>query len=246
MNVLICTILRNEARFLDRWHAQIREMVTTFKDDHFGLSVFENDSSDGSFAKLAALDWSFLSNYTFSSNKLNTPAFIGGKHPQRVQLLAACRNRCIAQYPFFGDASHVLFVEADISYPMDVADKLIHQEKHYGRTFDVLTPKSVHADRPGPNNIYDTWGTRKTDKDTDWKDEYDQNAGLEAVWASFGCMPIYRADAFRNGVGFGGFNERLGIPDCDPVVLCENMRKKGYDQIYWDTRLEVAHTTDGA
>ena len=81
MNILICTILRNESKFLDTWYAQIKQIVTTFKDDHFALSVYENDSSDGTFAKLAAYDWSFLSNHVFTSAKLNSPYFVGGKHP---------------------------------------------------------------------------------------------------------------------------------------------------------------------
>lgn len=242
MNVLICSIIRNEARFLDTWYAQIKEIATTFKDDSFSLSVFENDSTDGSFAKLAAFDWSFLSNYTLTSNKLNSPFFHGGKHPQRVQLLAACRNRCMYQFPFFSEVSHVLFIEADITYTIDVADKIIHHEKHYGRSFDVLTPKSVHGDRPGPDNIYDSWGTRKTYKDTDWKDEYSQVGGLTPMWAVFHCFMMIRAEPLKKGVCFGGVNERLGISDCDPVVLCENLRKAGHDQIYWDPSLEVKHT----
>jgi hypothetical protein len=245
MNILICSIIRNEARFLDTWHAQIKEIATTFKDDSISLSVFENDSTDGSFAKLAAYDWSFLSNYTLTSHKLNAPFFHGGKHPQRTQLLAACRNRCISQFPFLKDVCHVLFIEADITYTIDVADKIIHHEKHYGQAFDVFTPKSVHADRPGPNNIYDSWGTRKTQNDVDWHDEYDQNtAGHTPMWAVFHCFMMLNAEPIKKSIAFGGFNERLGIPDCDPVVLCENFRKAGYDKIYWDPSLEVAHTVN--
>jgi hypothetical protein len=244
MNILICSIIRNEAKFLDTWHSQIKEIATTFKDDSISLSVFENDSTDGSFAKIAGYDWSFLSNYVLTSTKLNAPCFIGGKHPTRVQLLAQCRNRCMYQFPFLSDVSHVLFIEADITYTIDVADKIIHHEKYYGRKFDVFTPKSVHSDRPGPDNIYDSWGTRKTDKDTDWKDEHSQVGGLAPMWAVFHCFALYRAEPIKKGISFGGFNKRLGIPDCDPVVMCENFREAGYGEIYWDTDLEVKHTVN--
>lgn len=246
MNIIICSIIRNEARFLDTWYAQIKELATSFKDDSISLSVFENDSTDGSFAKLASYDWSFLSNYVLSSTKLNAQFFHGGKHPNRTALLALCRNRCMYQFPFLSDVSHILFIEADITYTLDVADRIIHHEKHYGRTFDVLTPKSVHADRSGPDNIYDSWGTRKTAADTDWKDEYSQVGGLAPMWAVFHCFQMIRAEPIKKGICFGGVNERLGIPDCDPVVLCENLRKAGYSEIYWDPSLEVKHTTDGA
>jgi hypothetical protein len=244
MNVLICSIIRNEAKFLDTWHAQIKEIATSFKDDSISLSVFENDSTDGSFAKIAAYDWSFLSNYVIASTKLNAPCFVGGKSPLRVELLAQCRNRCIFQFPFLRDVSHVLFVEADVTYTLDVADKIIHHEKYYGKKLDVFTPKSVHADRPGPNNIYDSWGTRKGPNQTDWKDEDGQTGGFEPMWAVFNCFALYSAEPIKKGIGFGGVNPRLGIPDCDPVVICENFRKAGYDQIYWDTNLEVAHTVN--
>lgn len=244
MNILICSIIRNEIKFLDKWHAQIKAIVETFKEDSISLSVFENDSTDGSFAKMASYDWSFLSNYVLSSNKLNAPYFFGGKHPQRVQLLGQCRNRAIYQFPFVKDVSHVLFIEADIEYTTETADKIIHHEKYYGKKLDVFTPKSVHAGRPGPNNIYDSWGTRKTQNQTDWKDEDGQNGGFEPMWAVFNCFALYNAEPIKKGIAFGGYNERLAIPDCDPVVLCENFRKAGYDQIYWDTNLEVAHTVN--
>lgn len=241
MNILICTIVRNEMKFLDKWYTQIKEMVTSFKDDNFSLTVFENDSTDGSFQKIASYDWSFLANFSIITCKLNSPYYFGGKHPQRVANLAFCRNKAIYQFPFLNDVSHILFFETDVECSLDVKDKIIHHEKHYGKKMDVFCGKSVH---PGTENIYDSWGTRKTPNQTDWKDADGQTAGFEPMWSVFNCFVIYNAEPIKKGITFGGFNERLGIPDCDTVVLCENFRKAGYDKIYWDTNLHVTHTVN--
>jgi hypothetical protein len=238
MNVLICSIIRNESKFLDKWYEQIRRTVKSMPEVTFSLSIYENDSTDDSAVRIAGYDWSFLSSYVRTSAKLNCPYFIGGKTPARTEILAFCRNQTMYNSPFLGMMDYILFVEPDTEYSHETVEKIINHEKHYGQKLDVFCGKSVH---PNSDNIYDSWGTRKTPNQTDWKDEDGQTAGFEPMWSVFNCLVLYNAEPIKKGFTFGGVNNRLNIPDCDTVVICENFRANGYDKIYWDTNLKVQH-----
>lgn len=238
MKVLICSIIRNEAKYLDKWYAQIKEMCEKFPDIQFSISVFENDSTDGSYAKIMGYDWSFAYSYMHSTAKMNVPYFIGGKTPQRTELLAFCRNSSIYRFPFLSQTDYVLFIEPDVTYSMDTADRILNHEKYYGQKLDVFCGKSVH---PNTDHLYDSWGTRKGPSQTDWKEEDGESGGFESMWSAFNCLVLYNAEPIKRGIAFGGINNRLGIPDCDTVVICENFRKAGFDKIYWDTNLKVTH-----
>lgn len=237
-NILLTTIVRNEARYLDRWHSQIKDIVGHFRSEHsFGLSVFENDSEDGSALKLGTFDWGDLPR-SITTARLGSPYFVGGKHPFRTQLLADARNRAIFGFPMLASMDWVLSIEPDIQFTMEVVDRLINHERHYGRRFDIFTGKSVH---PGTVRLYDSWGTRKTAGQTDWAEADSTENGLEPLWSTFNCLALYRADAIRQGHTFGGVNPRTSQPDCDTAVICERFRQTGFNEIYWDTRLPVAH-----
>lgn len=237
--ILISTIVRNEARYLDRYYGQLRAMAEKLPEHQFALSIFENDSDDGSAAKLASFDWSFLPAFHLTSAKLQTPHFIGGKHPVRTQLLADARNRSLFYCGFLPFSEWVLVVEPDTTFTPEIADRIINHERHYGRRLDVFTGKSVH---PGSDRLYDSWGTRRLAAHTDWCDgDRKEDGGFEELWSTFNCLSIYRADAVLAVKGFGGVNERTNQPDCDTVVICERFRAAGFNQIYWDTTLHVAH-----
>lgn len=238
MNILICSILRNEAKYLDRWHKQIKEMCTKFTDINFFLSIYENDSNDGSYEKVLGYDWDFVKAKMFITAKLNLPYFIGGKSPDRTSLLAYCRNTAMFSFAFLQNMDYVLFVEPDTEYTLETVEKILYHEKFYGKKLDVFCGKSVH---PNSDHLYDSWGTRKTDSQLDWKEEDGQNGGFEPMWSAFNCLVLYNAEPIKRGIAFGGINQRLNIPDCDTVVICENFRKHGYDKIYWDTNLKVTH-----
>lgn len=242
MNLLICSIIRNEARHLDRWHAQIRRTVESMPEHTFSLSVYENDSDDGSQAKLAAFDWSFVQSYVLTRAKLNCPFFVGGKHPARTELLAYVRNQCMNNSPFLGQMDYVLWVEPDTEYTHETVAAIINHEQVYGVKADVFSGKSVH---PGTNGIYDSWGTRKTAHQTDWKDgdEDGYEGGVEPMWSTFNCLCLYNARPIQQGIMFGGVNLRTGQPDCDTCVVVENFRAHGYNRILWAPELKVTHFT---
>ncbi len=238
MNILICSIVRNEARHLDRWYNQIKRTVEKMPEVSFFLSVFENDSNDGSSAKLASYDWSFLPSYVITTSKLNAPFFIGGKEPIRTEILAFARNQSIYHCPFLSKIDNVVFIEPDIEYSHETISTIINHEKVYGKKFDVFCGKSVH---PNTDNIYDSWGTRKTKDDTDWKESDGQNWELSEWWSAFHCLVIYNAEPIKRGLAFTGINPRTQKPDCDTVNIVESFRIHGYNKIYSDSSLKVIH-----
>jgi Cryptococcal mannosyltransferase 1 len=238
MKILLCSIVRNEERHLDRWYAQIKRTVQSMPEHQFTLSVYENDSTDGSDQKLRSFDWSFISSFVLTTAKLNCPFFVGGKHPQRTELLAYVRNQTMTQSPFLGQMDYVLWIEPDTEYTHEVTEKIINHEKHYGVKADVFTGKSVH---PNSQGIYDSWGTRKTANQTDWKDEDGQTAGLEPLWSTWNCYAMYNAEPIKKGLMFSGVNPRTGASECDTVSICESFRLNGYDKILWHTDLHVVH-----
>lgn len=240
-NVLITTIVRNEARYLDRWADQIRQIIASQPGHRFGLSVFENDSTDGSPQMLAGYYWGDLPR-TITTARLNSPYFIGGKARLRTQLLADARNRAIYGFPMLAQMDTVLVVEPDVAYSMDVVDHLLNQEKHYGRRFDVLSGKSVH---PGTDRLYDSWGTRKKPEHDDWAQcDGVQDGGLEEIWSTFNCLVALNAKPIKDRHTFSGINPRTGQPDCDTVAIVEAFRLAGYGQVAWDRSLHVAHSID--
>ncbi len=239
MNILICTIVRNEIKHLDRWFHQINAIRDTYKDITFGLSVYENDSNDGSKEKLKSFDFGNFESFSLSVEKRNTPFFIGGKHPVRTELLAQARNKCMYQFPYLNIIDNVLFLESDILFNVNDIGKVLNHEKEYGFKMDVFTPKSIHPHTE--DLIYDSWGSRKTAEQNDWRDEDHNLKGFMEMWAVFNCFALYNAEPIKKGIAFGGVNPRTGQPDCDPVVICENFRKNGYNKIYWDTNIKVKH-----
>ncbi len=237
--ILLTSIIRNEARFLDTWYRQIRDLVAAQPQHQFGLSVFENDSNDGSGAKAASYDWSFLPAFHITTARLNTPFFVGGNAPLRTQLLADARNRAIYGFPMLDQMDSVLVLETDVEFPAETADRLINHEKHYGRKLDIFSGKS-HPGRES-KGLYDSWGTRKTADHLDWRQGDDEFEGFAPMWATFNCAVVYNAKAIREGHTFGGVNPRTGQPDCDTSVICERFRAAGYGDIAWDTNVHVYH-----
>lgn len=240
MKVLLCTIIRNREKYLDRWYKQIMDIKDSMPHIEFGLSVFENDSQDNTKSMLRSYDFSMFNDVTISTAKYNIPFFIGGKSGDRVNLLAYFRNRCISQTPFLNAYDYVCFIEPDVAFSNETAMKIIDHEKYYGRKFDVFSGKSVH---PGTDRIYDSWGSRVNINRTDWVDaEDEQIKGLHEAYSTFNCFVMYNNKYFTtNQVWFAGFNPRTKQSDCDTVNICEAFRLAGFNEIYFDASLLVEH-----
>lgn len=234
--ILVSSIIRNEARFLHRYHAQLRDLAAAVKGRHtLLLSIYENDSDDGSPQALAGLDWSFLPARYITCAQMQTPHYIGGKSAQRVALLADARNRSIYHCGFLPHVDRVLVIEPDVAYSSETAAAIIED----GMAWDVFSGKSTHV---GSTRIYDSWGSRKTAQCTDWADgDKVEDGGLEEVWSTYHCLCNYNAEAFRQGCGFSGVNPRTQQPDCDTVAVVEAFRLKGFSRVAWRRDLLIEH-----
>lgn len=239
MNILICSIIRNEEKFLPRWYEQINQLTKKYTDINFGISIYENDSTDLSKTMLKSFDFEKFAAYSVTFEKKNHPYFIGGKHPIRTELLAQARNKCIYNFPYLHNIDYILFIEPDIEYDITSVGKILNHEKEYGFKMDVFTPKSIHPHTE--DLIYDSWATRKTKEQDDWRDEDHQLKGLMEMWTTFNCFVLYNAEPIKKGITFGGVNPRTQQPDCDTAVICENFRANGYNKIYWDTNIKIKH-----
>lgn len=238
MNILICTICRNEGKFLQKWYDQIKKFVTECKDINFSLSVLENDSTDDTAKMLQGFDFSFIKHRAISNKTFELPFFIGGKHPARLQILAISRNECIRQFTFLDHITHILLVEPDVTYSLDTIKKILYHEREYGIKMDIFTGKSVH---PGGNSLYDSFGSRYVSTEYDWDEKRPTDNGFEPMWSTFNCLALYNAEPIKRGITFGHINPRTGLADCDCSVICENFRQNGFNNIYWDSHLLVTH-----
>lgn len=237
--ILICSIVRDRARYLNLWLNQINMMIDRCPNYEFFLSVYENDSVDGSSKILKSLDFSKFKDFFIKSENLNTPSFGSVKDDHRVCLLAEARNKAIYECNFLDYCDEVLFIEPDIDYDPSELSNIITDH-----SCDILSAKSRHIHNVMPHEIYDNWASRFTEKDESWL----TGAAVEGfpkrveVWSTFNCFCKYNAEPIKNKISFSGFNKRLNKYDCDTAVICENFREAGYDKIVLDGRYSVFHS----
>ena len=98
MRVLICSIIRNREPFLFGW----KDQILCLKDENpgitFDLSVFENDSTDGSVEYLQSIEPELkeeLNNVWIQCIKKDWPYFGSVRAEDRVKYLAEARNECL-------------------------------------------------------------------------------------------------------------------------------------------------------
>jgi len=241
MNILICTIVRNGAKVLDRYMRQITDGMDRLKDQDINwyISIYENDSTDGTKELLQALDLGRFKDHSIISEDIGTRHYPSIVDEDRVRNLAIARNKALTAKDMFMEADHVLWVEPDLFYAGGLIPSLImHRERGLPEA-DILSGINIAS---GESRAYDTWATRRTadeewgDRTSDWFDN-----PVARFYTTFNGVCLYNAEAFRDGVRFGHINERLGKFDCDTVVVCENFRKAGYDRIYVDQSLNCYH-----
>ena len=233
--ILISTIVRNRADKLTRWYNQIKELVLLDSENTYYLSVYENDSTDGSVDLLNSFDFSFLAGFKIQSENIGTEYFyqenLESDRRTRVENLALARNKTLFGTKFLSQCSHVLSVEPDIVYdPRSIIDHIINSD------FDIISPVS----KQGNFFLYDGWATRKNKDDSYW----DYNIllyGILDVWSTFNCLCLYKADPFKFGLGFGFENPRTKNYDCDTTVICETFRMLGFSEIKLNCNVLVDH-----
>jgi hypothetical protein len=238
--ILISTIIRNRALYLDQWYSHIKTLSSLDKENKYYLSVYENDSNDESIEKIKSFDFSFLEGFYFRTERLATPIFDShSKSFERVNLISQARNKSIYSSIFLNKCTHLLSIEPDIIYN----SRLIIDEIINKGNYDIISPRSVDVDRNC--FFYDDWGTRRYPDDPCWQcfsPPILRNLDVIPVWTTYNCLCFYNAEPFKKFITFGPFNPRLNKADCDTAVVCENFRKYGYNNIVLNSKIEIYHS----
>lgn len=236
--ILVYSIVRDEARYVDRYYDQLKKMVKTFKGYDFLLSIYENDSTDGTQELIKGKDWSFFTDVSLVFEKLKTNKYGSVKSKDRVRNLSIARNRAITTKDFLARADYIMMVEFDMRFDMNVIKQILEFKK-LEPDFDIVSGLTVNN-----HPIYDSWATRKGPRFTSHEEvrAFDTTSKpYDKYYATSNGVCLYRAEPFRRGVRYGYMNPITRNYDCDTVVVCQNFHKLGYDNIYIIHTAKIYH-----
>ena len=233
MRVLICSIIRNREPFLFGWKDQILCLKDENPEITFDLSVFENDSNDGSVEYLRRVEPELkaeLGNVWIQCVKKDWPYFGSVRAEDRVKYLAEARNECLEraeQEVGLAQYDKVVFIEPDIDFDPEEISQLFYTDD------DIASPYSVHPMNVQSHRwIYDSWATRISVEDDIFKGPriFEMPPRLD-VASTFNCFCVYRGQPFAEGARFSGINPWTDSWDCDTTNICYEFSMRGYDRI---------------
>lgn len=237
LKILFCSLIRDKAEFIDDWHSRIRSIKSQRPNWTFNISLYENDSEDGSKEKLDNLDWSFADWFKLSSEK-NKKEYLIGLERKRIERLSAYRNLCIYQFGDLDSIDRIIMNDVDCSYDPEHAVEII--EKSLG--WDAFSFAS--RDTGTGDEFYDRWATRRTPVDKWWDNKPYNKKGDNQTWTTGNGFVSYNPEAFKMGATFGYINKRLKTHDSENAVVCENFRAFGFNKIGFDGRYNTMHVRD--
>lgn len=237
--VLLYSIIRNREKKMLQYYKQITQIVKAFPEHEFYLSVYENDSTDRTKSLLFSFDWSFLKGVSVISENLNTKYFGSTKDEERVKNLSIARNKAILAGDFLEKVDYVLMFEGDVRYEMsDIRELLEFDEVE--PNFDVVSAMSIRSS----GSFYDVWATRTTEEYQPGvfplEDGYETKHYGKYLSTSSGLC-LYRAKLFQEGARHHWINKVTGEADCEMVVVCQDFRARGYDNIFINYRAKAYH-----
>ena len=241
MRILICSIIRNRRPYLFNWKDLILCLADENPDIFFDLSVYENDSTDGTAEYLHSILPELqkeLYQVSITCEKNDKPYFPSVKDEDRVTLLAEARNRTLDQMDL-DVYDKIVFIEPDVDYDPDLISELFYM------TSDICSPYSLQPENyPSFPWIYDCWATRvkMTDDEFTGPNLYEMPPCLE-VDSTFNCFCVYKAKPFQEGARFSGINPTTGTWDCDTTNICAEFAQRGYDQIHL-YRIALTHNAN--
>ena len=220
---MICSIVRDRIDSLPTWWKQIKSLIDFNPEMEFEVSVYENDSIDGSDAWLHDIVEFEDSSVPFhlSTERLRTAYFGSIVSGERVENLAFARNQCFL--PVNLDTfDKVVFIEPDVVYNIEEMTELLLADHDICSGFTL-------CQRNG--QFYDTWATRLKEGDEWWHNTRGFVNQPTSVISTFNGFCVYRAEVIAQGHTFSGFSQQLQKHDCDTAVICENFRAAGFSDI---------------
>ena len=154
--------MRNCAPILNRYWSQLNTILDTFPQHEWNLSIYENDSNDGTelIGQNTNFDFSRFVDYSIVSEKLGTIQYGSVINDERVTNLANARNKSLYAKDMIQNVDLVLWIENDISYDMKLIDGLLNNSLDH---VDIIS--GVNLDPNRGYATYDTWATRPTIND---------------------------------------------------------------------------------
>ena len=236
--ILVCSSIRNEAMHIDKFHKRLQSMVKNFPQYEFYISLYENDSDDGTKQKLLTKDWTMFSGISILSENIKTKDYGPVKDADRVKNLAIARNKVIRGGNFIDLCDYVLMIDSDIAFDIPAVKKIL-EFKDIEPNFDIVSAASIRR-----GQLYDQWATRDgAEYDPNMKvlfQEY-RKEPYKKYYATSNGFCLYRAQPFKNGVVYDYINKVTKEADCEMVVVCQNFHAKGYKNIYIVHDAEVYH-----
>ena len=229
MRILICSIIRNREPFLFGW----KDLILCLKDENpevtFDLSVYENDSTDGTQEYLSNITPELedeLNVVRITCTEEYSPYFGSVRDEDRVTLLAGARNRTLDQMDL-SPYDKVIFLEPDINFDPAELSQLLYTDD------DICSPYSLHPiEFQNHRWIYDSWATRLDITDDIFRGPriFEMPDSLD-VQSTFNCFCVYNAKPFKEGARFSAINPMTKHWDCDTTNICGEFIKRGYKQI---------------
>ena len=235
--LLICTIARNCVHSLETWANQISLLAFEVREQYdVDLSIYENDSTDGTKELLAKL-WTNVFptcglHARLHREDIGTQQYGSVWSVDRLRNLAKARQHCLDQVHDLTDYDKIAFIEPDVTYDPEWCKELIlarHPAAAGLGDPDIYSGWSLRSEKHPKEStfLYDTCATRQRDTDTSWDfaydgggtwradslvptnlSHYDSNC-LHKVWSTFNCFCVYNAKPFINGLCWGYINRRL-------------------------------------
>jgi len=256
MKILICTIMRDNEKFLPRYFSQLKSFVTKLSDKHtFYLSIYENDSKDNTARMLREENYSLFPRYSVISGLKNTKKFGSVVAEERVKNLAHARNNAMLVDDMYKDVDYIMFIDSDIEYQDEFIYQLLNWKEAGIPDPDVYSGLNVVPQQPHENNtfpsytynnvvyrVYDTWATRRNSNE-EWGSWHPDalKKPIDKFYATYNGVCLFKAEHIRSGIRFDHRNQRLGKFDLEIACLCEQLHAAGHHNIYINQFLWCHH-----
>lgn len=263
MHILICSILRDNAKNMGKFFNQINDFVLSLSNKHtFSISLYENDSTDGTQEFLKSYNYSIFKDYSVTCETLGLKKFGSVVSEERIANLARARNLAIEAKDMYKDADYIFFLDSDITFESNFVPTLLdftsvglkEPDMYSGVSLapylstDFNVPKFVSFTKTINGKtfdkwrVYDTWSMRRTPEEEwgTWKDDVSINM-VSKFYGTFNSACLIRAEPYKQGIRYHHFNKRLGKFDLEHSVLAEKFHNAGYHEIYINQGLFCFH-----
>lgn len=236
--VLICSIARNDEDFYINYYNRLKTMIDYFPEYEFYLSLYENDSTDNTKNLIFKQDYSMFSGISVISENINTKFYGSSKDEDRVKNLAMARNRALIGGNFLNIADYILVIDIDVEFKMSAVEKILNF-KFIKPDFDVVAATTLRK-----KLLYDQWATREgPEYDPKMQEKFNEYrlSSYKKYYSVSSGFCLYRAEPFKQGIRWDYINQVTDKPDCEMVVVCQQLSKMGYNNIYMMHEAEMYH-----